>query len=254
MPHTLPAMPVISIITVVYNGEKLLEPTIKSVISQSYPNIEYIIVDGCSKDRTLDIVRSYEKHISKWISEKDKGIYDAMNKGLSLATGDYVLFMNAGDVLYASDTIEKVFASARGADVYYGETEIVNEEGKSMGDRRLKPPAHLDWKSLRFGMCVSHQSFIPKRALCPPYDLQYKISSDIDWVINILKRSTTTVHTHTYISRFLAGGTSRQKTIKALRERFRLMIKHYGVLTVLGAHVIMAVKLFFYYIRYRRLN
>jgi hypothetical protein len=147
-----------------------------------------------------------------------------------------------------------VFASAKDADVYYGETEIVNEAGESRGDRRLTPPEHLDWKSLRFGMCVSHQSFIPKRELCPPYDLQYRISSDIDWVIKVLKNSKTTVHTHIYIAKFLAGGTSRQKTIKALKERFRLMIKHYGLLSVLGAHIVMGVKLFFYYIRYRRLN
>lgn len=246
--------PLISIITVTYNTEKLLERTIRSIIEQTYPRIEYIIVDGKSKDGTLEIVKKYEQHISKWISEKDKGIYDAMNKGLALATGDYVLFMNSGDELFAPDTLEKVFASADDADVYYGETEIVNEEGKSLGDRRLRPPAHLTWKSLRYGMCVSHQSFIPKRELCPPYDLQYKISSDIDWVIKILRKSKKIVYTHTYISRFLAGGTSRQKTIKALKERFRLMIKHYGLFTVLATHVVMGVKLFFYYIRYRRLN
>lgn len=246
--------PVISIITVVYNSEKLLEPTIQSIISQTYPHIEYIIVDGASKDRTLDIVRSYEKQISKWISEKDKGIYDAMNKGLAMATGDYVLFMNSGDVLFANDTIEKVFASAKDADVYYGETEIVNEAGESQGDRRLTPPEDLTWKSLKLGMCVSHQSFIPKRELCTPYDLQYKISSDVDWVIKVLKKSKKIVHTHIYISKFLAGGASRQKTMTALKERFRLMIKHYGLPTVLGAHIVMGTKLFFYLLRYRRLN
>src|SRR5690606_4665890 len=104
--------PALSVITVVYNNVKDIERTILSVINQTYKNIEYIIIDGVSTDGTLDIIHQYSEKISHIVSEPDKGIYDAMNKGLSVATGDYVLFMNSGDEIYAHDTVEKVFTSS----------------------------------------------------------------------------------------------------------------------------------------------
>jgi len=103
--------PTFSIITVTYNAERWLERTILSVLSQSYPNIEFIIVDGASKDGTVDIIKQYEPGIASWVSEPDKGLYDAMNKGLRMATGDYVWFINAGDTLYTSDTLQSIVAS-----------------------------------------------------------------------------------------------------------------------------------------------
>lgn len=99
----------ITVITVTYNAQDCLEQTIQSVTNQTYPNIEYIIVDGGSKDKTIDIIKKYESKISKWISEKDKGIYDAMNKGIDMATGEWINFMNAGDTFVDNNTIQKVF-------------------------------------------------------------------------------------------------------------------------------------------------
>src|SRR5688572_4810851 len=96
--------PLLSIITVVYNGEQLLEKTILSILNQTYTNIEYLIIDGRSKDRTVDIIKKYENKISYWVSEPDKGIYDAMNKGMNAAKGDYIWFINAGDVIHAQNT------------------------------------------------------------------------------------------------------------------------------------------------------
>ena len=232
----------ISVITVVYNGKTLIERTIKSVLSQTYPDIEYIIIDGDSADGTLDVVQSYKSKISKIISEKDNGIYDAMNKGLQFATGDYVLFLNAGDELYEKETLTKVFAISYDGDVYYGKTLIVNEDGESLGDRRLIPPSKLNWKSLKYGMCVSHQSFIAKRTLCDAYDLQYKISADIDWVINVLKKSSKIVNTHLYISKYLEGGASDKNRPDALLERFNIMIKHYGFFQTLYNHFYIALR------------
>lgn len=101
--------PLITVITVVYNGEKYLEETILSVINQSYENIEYIIIDGGSTDGTLDIIKKYEDKIAYWVSEKDKGIYDAMNKGIKTATGEWLNFMNAGDHFYSRDILAKLF-------------------------------------------------------------------------------------------------------------------------------------------------
>ncbi|MGZ4157095.1 MAG: glycosyltransferase family 2 protein [Bacteroidia bacterium] len=192
--------PKISIITVVFNGKTLIERTIKSVLSQTYTNIEYIIIDGASSDGTLEIAEKYQHEIALILSGKDNGIYDAMNKGLKNATGDYVLFLNAGDELYSMDTLTKVFSMSADADVYYGNTAVVDSSGKELGDRRLTPPENLTWRSLKFGMCVSHQSFIAKRSLCDLYNLNYKISSDIDWVISILKKSSKIINTKNYIS------------------------------------------------------
>ena len=117
--------PVFSIITITYNASRWVESTILNVLSQSYPNIEYIVIDGGSTDGTVDIIKQYASGISYWVSEPDKGIYDAMNKGLEKATGDYVWFINAGDSLYTSDTVQSVASLAQKKrtlpDIIYGE-------------------------------------------------------------------------------------------------------------------------------------
>jgi glycosyltransferase involved in cell wall biosynthesis len=228
--------PKISIITVVFNGEALLERTIKSVLEQTYANIEYVIIDGASTDSTLRIIENYNTKIASLISEKDNGIYDAMNKGLKAATGDYVLFLNAGDELFASNTLSQIFEKQNNADVYYGNTLVTNTSGTPVGDRRLAPPQTLDWKSLKYGMCVSHQSFIAKRLLCSPYDTNYRIAADIDWVISVLKKSTSVVNTELYISKFLEGGASNKHQMQGLQERFKIMVKHYGLVATLWNH------------------
>ena len=153
--HNIHPHPKFSIITVTYNAEKVLEDTIQSIVTQSYKNVEYIIVDGGSTDGTLSIVNKYKEHIHTLVSEPDKGLYDAMNKGLKLATGDYVWFLNAGDTLYTADTVQRIVASLKKKvslpDVIYGETRIVDAEGRSLGMRRLKAPEKLTWKSFRMG-------------------------------------------------------------------------------------------------------
>lgn len=228
--------PKISIITVVYNGQSLIERTIKSVLAQTYTNIEYIIIDGASSDGTLKIAEKYQHQIAVIQSGKDNGIYDAMNKGLAIATGDYVLFLNAGDELYLNETIKYIF-SFGDADVYYGNTAVVNEQGELLGDRRLSPPEELNWKSLKYGMCVSHQSFIAKLSLTEKYNLDYSVSSDIDWVISVLKKSSKITNTQNYISKFLEGGTSNKRRKTALGERFRIMSNHYGFFQTLLNHI-----------------
>lgn len=241
----------ISIITVVFNGKYLIERTIKSVLQQTFQNIEYIIIDGLSTDGTLTIIKDYKPQIQKIISEKDNGIYDAMNKGLQMATGDYVLFLNAGDELYENDTLKKVFSTSDDADIYYGNTIIVNEKRQELGIRRLMPPDQLTWKSLQFGMCVSHQSFIARRNLCDNYNLEYQISADIDWVINILKRSKKIINTHQTISKFLEGGTSNKNRILALKERFVIMSRHYGLLQTIWNHLYIIMR-FIIHILFRK--
>ena len=155
--------PVFSVITVTYNAERWLERTILSVLSQSYTNVEYLIIDGGSTDRTVEIIRQYASGLAYWVSEPDQGLYDAMNKGLARATGDYLVFLNAGDTFHTADTLNQIVNGLQRRkslpDVIYGETRIVDAEGKSLGMRRLKAPKRLTWKSFKMGMLVCHQSF-----------------------------------------------------------------------------------------------
>ena len=193
----------VSLVTVTFNSDQTLRDTIQSVFNQIYSDIEYIIIDGLSKDNTVDIIKEYEPRFKgrlRWVSEKDKGLYDAMNKGLHKATGDYVWFLNAGDTLPTADTIYRMVKrlDKRGIypDVLYGETNLVDADGRSLGARRLKAPKQLTWKSFRMGMLVCHQSFLVKRELAPDYDLNYRLVADYDWCIRCLKRSNTIHHTH----------------------------------------------------------
>ena len=221
--------PKISVITVVFNAEKIVGKTIDNVLGQEYNNLEYIIIDGASTDSTLEIIKSYGDKISKVISQKDNGIYDAMNTGLAYSTGDYVIFMNAGDYFYNSRVLYEIVTKQPGADVYYGNTKIIDSNGNEIGDRRHKPPKKLTWKSLQMGMCVSHQSILARRSLCEAFDIHYKISSDIDWTIRLLKKCKLIVNTEMYVSKFLEGGLSSRKQKQGLRERFEIMQKHYGL-------------------------
>lgn len=246
--------PKLSVITIVYNNAKDIERTMLSVLNQSYKNIEYIIIDGASTDGTLDIIKKHENRLAKLISEKDKGIYDAMNKGLAQATGDYVLFMNSGDEIYESTTVENIFATAPNADIYYGETEMYDENWNSLGPRRHRAPEIFTWRSFKYGMNISHQAIYIKRSLTEPYNLKYKYSADIDWVIKIAKKASSIVNTRLYVAKYLVGGMSKQKHRESLKERFKIFSHYYGFVTNVINHVIIAFNLVFYFIKHRRTN
>ena len=144
--------PRISIITICYNAASTITRTLRSVSAQTYPNIQYLIIDGASKDNTLELVRELAPEAEIY-SERDKGIYDAMNKGLDRATGDYVWYVNAGDALVSPTTVEDlVRATCTGdslPDVLYGDTRLIDAEDHDLGLRRLRPPHQLDWRSFR---------------------------------------------------------------------------------------------------------
>jgi glycosyltransferase involved in cell wall biosynthesis len=246
--------PVLSVITIVYNNIRDIEQTMLSVLNQTYPDIEYIVVDGLSNDGTLDIIKRYENRIAKLISEKDEGIYDAMNNGLTAATGDYVLFMNSGDEFYANDTVANVFASADDADIYYGETEMINGEGQSLGQRRHKAPESFSWRSFKYGMSVSHQAIYIRRTLAEPYDRQYQLSADIDWIIRAAKKAKTIVNVNQYVAKYLVGGMSKAKHRQSLTERFAIMKRYYGLLPTVLNHAVIAFNLGWYWVRNRRTN
>ena len=238
--------PKFSIITVTYNAGAVLEDTIQSVITQTYRNVEYIIVDGGSKDHTLDIINRYREHIHTLVSEPDKGLYDAMNKGIRLATGDYLCFLNAGDELHEDDTLQLMVHSITGTelpDVLYGETAIVDEEGHFLRMRRLSAPENLNWKSFKDGMLVCHQAFFPRRELAEPYDLRYRFSADFDWCSRIMKKSHTLHNTHLTLIDYLNEGMTTRNHRASLHERFRIMCRHYGYLSTLARHAWFALRL-----------
>lgn len=277
-----------SIITVTYNAEQTLERTLRSVAMQTYPHIEHILIDGESKDRTMEIAQTHGKHLSKIVSEPDRGLYDAMNKGLRLATGDYVCFLNAGDKLHAPDTLEKIAETIESADtpergkrnvntadylkdetnttevsktekqetrsaiqvserntlpgVLYGHTDIVDNEGKFLHTRRLKPHDGLSWKSFKQGMLVCHQAFYARRDLCPEYDTSFRFSADFDWCIRVMKQSNNLLHLPFPVAEYLEEGMTTRNHRASLIERFRLMCRHYGAASTIVRHLWFAVR------------
>lgn len=237
----------ISVITVTYNAEAYLEQTFESVFAQTYPYIEYVVIDGKSKDQTVEIIKKNESKIHFWLSEPDKGLYDAMNKAISHATGEYIIFMNAGDTFYEQTTLEKVFQKAENADIYYGEAMILEAETlKILGLRSeitpQKTPKILTWKSLRLGMVVCHQAFIAKKSIVPLYDLQYKYSADVNWVIECLKKAHKIVNTETIIANFSLGGLTTQKRKTSLWERYEVLKKHYGLIPNIFNHFLIVLR------------
>jgi glycosyltransferase involved in cell wall biosynthesis len=248
------AKPILSVITIVYNNVKDIERTMLSVLNQTYADIEYVLVDGLSNDGTLDIIKKHEDRIAKFTSEKDEGIYDAMNKGLDLATGDYVIFMNSGDEFFDNDTVAAVFASADDADIYYGETEMIDDAGQSLGQRRHKAPKQFTWREFNLGMSISHQAIYIKRSLIEPYDRKYQLSADIDWIIRAAKKAEKIVNVNRYVAKYLVGGMSKTKHRQSLAERFDIMKRHYGLVPTIFNHFIIAANLGWYWLRNRRTN
>jgi glycosyltransferase involved in cell wall biosynthesis len=246
--------PRLSVITIVYNNVRDIERTIRSVVNQTYANIEYVIVDGLSNDGTLQVIEKYKDHVTKFVSEKDEGIYDAMNKGLALATGDYVIFMNSGDEFYDSETVAAVFASADDADIYYGETEMIAEDGSSLGQRRHKAPAKFTWRGFKYGMSISHQAIYIRHSLTEPYDRRYQLSSDIDWIIRAAKKAKKIVNVNRYVAKYLVGGMSKKKHRQSLMERFDIMKRNYGLVPTVFNHFVIAFNLGWYWLKNRRTN
>ena len=241
----------ITYVTITYNAAAVLQRTLDSVLSQDYPEITHLIIDGASTDKTLEIVDDYIKrsnaadngHRIHVTSEPDKGIYDAMNKGLRSLDGDYVCFLNAGDFLPTPDTVSRIaeivncrlsVVNYQFPSVLYGDTDIVDNEGRFLHHRRLAPPENLTWKSFRHGMLVCHQAFYARTdfAIATPYAQQYRYSADVDWCIRIMKaaakENVPMLNLHMVVANYTEEGQTTLHHRESLKERYRVMERHYG--------------------------
>ena len=235
----------LSVITVTYNAAPTLERTLKSVREQTYPHIEHLIVDGESKDNTVALIRHYAHEKMVWVSEPDQGLYDAMNKAAGMAGGDYLCFLNAGDTFFTPDSVEKMMLAVEAGnapDIIYGETAIVDERGVFLHMRRLKAPAKLTWKSFRQGMVVCHQAFIVKKEIFEPYDLSYRFSSDFDWCIRMMKKASSIHNTRLTLINYLNEGMTTTHRRASLKERYDIMVKHYGPVSTIFHHIWFVIR------------
>lgn len=253
-----------SIITVTYNAGETLTRTLNSVMRQEYEDIEHIIVDGASTDNTLEIAKDYRMlsdaahngHFIHISSEHDEGIYDAMNKGIHLASGDYLLFLNAGDALPDSHTIEQVAKGGQLAEkkaekwpgVIYGDTDIIDNEGKVLGRRRLRPPKRLTWKSFRMGMVVCHQAFYARLDIARYiyFNLDYRYSADVDWCIRVMKEAERCglpiTNANATVAHYLKEGETTRHHRQSLKERYDIMCAHYGTIVTTLMHGWFAIR------------
>jgi len=253
-----------TVVTITYNAEAVLERTLQSVLRQTYEGVEHLIVDGSSKDGTVAMAEQYKQksdasdnhHKVIIQSEPDRGIYDAMNKGLTQASGDYIVFMNAGDFFPQDDTIEQIvhrchlseMPTAELPAVLYGNTDIVDGEGHYLYPRRLQPPAQLTWRSFRHGMLVCHQAFYVRTDIAKnlPYDTRYRFSADVDWCIRVMREADRMGLPLYNINMVVANYTEEGATTKnhqaSLKERYRVMSHHYGRISTFLMHLWFVIR------------
>lgn len=214
--------PLISIVTVVFNGEEFLEETIKSVLSQTYNNVEYIIIDGGSTDATLEIIKKYEDHIDYWVSEKDGGIYDAMNKGIDHVSGEWINFMNAGDTFYNDTVLENIFSknNFKDIDVVYGDHKVIYP-------KRTRIAKAGDINELWKGSQFCHQSaFVSaKTHKVNKFNLSNRIGADFEFFYSLYKNKHSFKYVNIVVANYLAGGLSDIKRIDSIVGRWNVVEK-----------------------------
>ena len=245
--------PLFSIITVTWNAAATLPATIASIAAQTCRDFEWLVQDGASSDATMTLVEQSGIEQRSAVSEKDGGLYDAMNRAIDRAAGRYLIFLNAGDAFAAPDVLQRLAnvialsPSGGGAEggllpgVIYGQTRLVDAERHVTGMRHLTAPEHLTADSFKQGMLVCHQAFIARRDLAPHYDLRYRYSADYDWCVKILKRSTLNVYAgDAPLIDYLDEGLTTRNEWRSLRERFKIMCHHYGTVATALRHISFA--------------
>lgn len=206
-------LPSVTIVTVTRNALQALTKTMQSVEAQDYPNLEYIVVDGASSDGTVDMLSQYGGRLARWVSEKDGGIYDAMNKGAKMASGEYVLFLNAGDTFVDADTVSRVFAESAGADVVYGD---IMKNGK----RKNAPMPRNCHK-----MYYCHQAAFTRREclLQTPFDTRHRFSADFKQAKQLFLSGKSFEHVAIAVADFDTSGVSNTSRSRGLWDNVRVV-------------------------------
>lgn len=216
--------PKVSIITVIWNDVKHIEKTIRSILFQTYKNVEYIIIDGGSNDGTIDVIKKNEDKIYYWVSEPDKGVYDAMNKGIAVSTGDYVIFMNSGDTFHTEDAIEIMMSKQESSkDILYGNVSVKYWDGI-----KIEKPHEFFKTSMKFkGVGICHQTvFFPGKSIRKKkYDLSYRIASDYDLMYRMWKEGISFVYKDVVVADYEWGNgisSNPYKLLDVYRENARV--------------------------------
>ena len=222
--------PIITVVTVVFNGRDFIEKTIQSVIKQTYQNIEYILIDGGSTDGTLDVIKKYENKIDYWISEPDDGIYDAMNKGIANSTGDWIYFINAGDSLFSDKTLEnlKLDSLRSTTDILYGNFNIIDSQTGLGTFHKMQEVIGINFL-LKSNIC--HQALIYRTKLFvnfKEYDTMYKICADYDKLLQLFLAGKSIKKTNLTICNYLEEGRSRKNYVTSNVERLAIIKSRFG--------------------------
>ncbi len=231
-------LPKITVITIAFNEVDNIEHTLQSVINQTYPNVEYIVVDGGSNDGTVEVIQKYASSITRWVSEKDKGIYDAMNKGIKWANGDWVSFMNAGDWFIDEKVIEQVIrASPKEADMIYGSHEVRH---KHLVKHKSPKPVSSLWKYMVF----SHQTLFARASLLKenPFDLSKGSSADFYFIYQAYLNHAIFHNTGLKIASFASGGLSDEKVIQSYKQTWKIVREYDTRLIVHLFHIALIGK------------
>lgn len=235
-----------SVITITYNAAATLPPTLESVAAQTFADFEYIVVDGASTDSTVALAQAAPIPNKQIISKPDRGLYDAMNRGLHIARGNYVIFLNAGDSFPTPATLQTyadaITTAPQPPSIVYGQTILVDANRTPIGERHLRAPEKLTFNSFANGMLVCHQAMAVRRDIAPDYDLHYRFSADYDWSIKVLRRSTLNVYTGGVTACYLSEGLTTANHRASLIERFRIMGHHYGYLPTIVRHIKFAIR------------
>ena len=239
--------PLISVVTVVYNGEQFLEETILSVINQSYDNVEYIIIDGRSTDGTLNIIKKYEEKIDYWVSEKDSGIYDAMNKGISQCSGEIIGIVNADDFIY-KDSLKKIVQIFENKEVMYtyGQVDLITEDGKKFDTAKSIGVENLKYKLFKHMPFLHPTMFVRKKVYkeLGLYSLQYKLSADYDFALRVVEHGFKGEILDFSTGVFRIGGASGG--VGSYLENHKLLLHHnVNPIFVYLNTIVLFTKLFF---------
>ena len=197
-------------------------------------------MDGASKDNTVKIAQDAQIKEMRLFSSPDKGLYDAMNKAMDVATGEYLIFLNAGDAFHSPDTLQQIADVIMDNDfpgIVYGQTQLVNAKRQRIGDRHLTAPEQLTLKSFANGMVVCHQAFIVLKRIAGEYDLKYRFSADYEWCIRCLQHSRNNIYIDDTIIDYLSEGLTTANRKASLKERFHIMCYYYGTFPTIMRHL-----------------